>query len=269
MQRPRGDVMKYDPRWECRLLTIKYSIFIWFYWVKSQEWISALDQLGMWNVKIRAHQFLASLWVSEGMCLITVISPNTLVWPLFHLKTQQRPESPARLACFWCCKPNWRANRFPPIKGAHTAPERRRGRFIKGESIAGSESPCLLNSIFLMTFYPQSHLIEHLLIPWQGCLEIRKVIWDMENLALNYNRKQVKRKLFSHFMLSIDGSCKDHVFHRVDSVWSNRHSHTSLVGKSIGTESIGSYLSKSLKHKKHLLSPKMHPLWMWLQRQGK
>lgn len=133
MQRPWGDVMKYVPCRECRLLTIKYPIFIWFYWVKSQEWISALDQLRMWNVKIRAHQFLASLWVSAGMCLITVISPNTSVWPPFRLKTQQRPESPARLACFWCCKLTWRANRFPPIKGALTDPERR-GRFIKGEA---------------------------------------------------------------------------------------------------------------------------------------
>lgn len=108
----------------------------------------------------------------------------------------------------------------------------------------------LLNSIFLMTFYPQSHLIENLLIPWQGCLKTRKVIWDMESLALNYNGKQVKQKLFSHFMLSIDGSCKDHVFHCVDSLWSNRHSHTSLMGKSIGTESVGGYLPKSLKYKK-------------------
>lgn len=159
---------------------------------------------------------------------------------------------------------------FPPRKGAHTAPERGRGRFVKGERICRFRKPlCLLNSIFLMTFYPQSHLTESSLIPCKSCLETRKVIWGMESLDLNYNEKPVKQKLFSHFMLSTEESCKDHVFHRVDSVWSSKHSHTSLVGKSIGTESVGGYLPISLKHKKPLLSSKMHPLWMWLLRQGK
>lgn len=69
-------------------------------------------------------------------------------------------------------------------------------------------------------------------------------------------------KTFSNFIFSIYQIGKDQKFYTVlISVWYNRHSHTFLVGGSIGTNSVENYLPVSIKSKLFFFfDSKMPPL---------